>query len=167
MGYSMIKVSDIKNSISEIQKHYDKHVNNKYVKKFTLNLDISPTVIQNMNLILGANFVYIDTKGAIEDLYCGVKAVCDFINEIQTNIIPELNSYTNITLQSNMSENDKILSQMAIKNYPMNIKILSNMLYKVFNMIIDYDIATFPRDPAFKRVEYFEEIRKVIDDMKD
>ena len=146
-----VKAPDIKNAILEIQKHYDKHVNNKYVKRITLNMDLPQSTKQNMNLILSGNFAYIDSRGAIEDLYYGIKAVCDFIVEIQSKIIPNLDSFINGSLfspQANMSENEKILSQMAIKNYPMNIKILSDLICRLFVIIHEYDKANFEKDPA-------------------
>jgi hypothetical protein len=162
----MVKVNDLKNAIGEIQKHYDKHVNNKYVKKFMMNVDLAPSIVQNMNLILGANFAYIDTIGAIEDLYSGIKAVCSFINEIRSKIIPDLNSYINMSLQASVSENEKILSQMAIKNYPMNIKLLADMTIKLFDMIYEYDSTTFKNEAAYKRLDTFSDIRKGVNDIK-
>jgi hypothetical protein len=165
----IVKVSDIKNSIMEIQKHYDKHVNNKYVKKITHRIDLPQTTLQNMNLILGGSFAYIDSRGAIEDLYQGIKAVCDFIVEIQTKIIPNLDSFLNgglFSTQQNISENEKILSQMAVKNYPMNIKILIDLLYKLFITIYEYDKTTFPNDTAYNRLEIFKDLHKTIHDIK-
>ena len=165
-----VKVQDIKNAIMEIQKHYDKHVNNKYVKRITLHMDLPQSTIQNMNLILSGNFAYIDSRGAIEDLYYGIKAVCDFIIEIRTKIIPNLDSFTNgsiFTPQANLSENEKILSQMAIKNYPMNINILSDLICKLYVIIFEYDKTNFEKDPAFKRIEIFTDIQKLINDIKN
>jgi hypothetical protein len=164
-----VKVPDIKNAIMEIQKHYDKHVNNKYVKRITLHMDLPQTTIQNMNLILSGNFAYIDSRGAIEDLYYGIKAVCDFIVEIQTKIIPNLDSFMNGSLfapQTNMSENEKILSQMAIKNYPMNIKILIDLIFKLYVIVFEYDKVNFEKDPAYKRIAIFPDIQKLINDIK-
>jgi len=157
----MARANDIKNAIGEIQNHYEKNLNNKYVKKFTINLNLSSVIIQNMNLILGSNFVYIDTK-AIQDLYYGVKAVCDFISEIQSKVIPDIMSHTSASTQTNLSDNDKILYQMALKNYPMNIKILSDQIVKFFNLLVEYDNETFPKDPAYYKIDKFEDFKKNI-----
>jgi hypothetical protein len=55
---------------------------------------------------------------------------------------------------------------MAIKNYPMNIKILFDLIYHLFQMIHDFDIVNFAKDPAFKRVQGFSEFEKTLQDIK-
>ncbi|HOV12910.1 MAG TPA: hypothetical protein PK771_01395 [Spirochaetota bacterium] len=165
----MVSVSDIKNVIAEIQKHYDKHINNKYVKNITMRLDLGQSVIQNMNLILSGNLVYIDSKGAIEDLYYGIKAVLDFISETEQKIIPNMNLYytgpgSNNT--QNMGPNDKILSQMAIKNYSMNLKLFFDMISKLFIMVNEFDKINFSKDPAYKRINNFPQIEALIEELK-
>lgn len=160
----MVNVGDIKNVLVEVQKHYEKHINNKYVKNSIMKIDLSQTVIQNMNLVLSGNLVYIDSKGAIEDLYIGIKAVLDFILEMQQNVVPNMGSYfSNINLQGQqLSQNDRILSQMAIKNYPMNLKLFFDMVNKLFGMVNEFDKVNFSKDPAYKRMRNFSDIEKQI-----
>ena len=166
----MVNVGDIKNIIVEIQKHYDKHINNKYVKNITMRLDLSQTVLQNMNLVLSGNLVYIDSRGAIEDLYYGIKATLDFISEVEQKVVPNLGSYfntsTGFAATHNLSQNEKILSQMAIKNYPMNLKLFFDMMNKLFQMIYEFDKINFSKDPAHKRVTTFSQIEILLEELK-
>lgn len=164
----MLDVADIKNVINDIKKHYDKHINNKYVKNLQSRLDITQSMMQNMNFILSGNIVYIDSRGAIEDLYNAIKAICDYITEVQSKIVPNISFYAapNFYSQGGMTENDKILAQMAIKSFPMNVRLLYNFTYKLFNMVHEYDLTNFSKDPAYKRVETFPNIEKLILDLK-
>lgn len=166
----MINVSDIKNLITELQTHYEKHINNKYLKNVIMKVDLNTTSLQNMNLILAGNMVYIDSRGALEDLYYGIKAICEFINEIQTKIMPNLGIYgasNFLGSNQNVTQNEKILSQMAVKNYPMNVKMFFDLVYKLFNMINEFDKINFPKDPAYKRIQNFPQLEKLIAELKE
>ncbi len=165
----MVNVNDIKNVLIELQKHHDKHISNKYVKNIIMKLDLSQTVIQNMNLVLSGNLVYIDSKGAIEDLYLGIKAVLDFISEVKQNVIPNMNLYytgLNSSINQSLNQNDKILSQMAIKNYPMNVKFFFDLVNKLFSMVNEFDKINFSKDPAYKRLQNFAQIEALIEELK-
>jgi len=152
----MANVDNIRNIINEIQTHYDKNLNSKYVKNLSLKIDIPVTINQDKNIVLVNDLIYIDSRGSIEDLYNGIRAVNYYIKEIEKNIIPRLSSYATSVISTN--ENDKILQQMAIKNYPMNIQILKNMLKKLFLFVYEFDKLNFSKDPAYLKVRNFNEL---------
>lgn len=158
-------VENIKLKIGEVREHFNKYVNNKYVKNITSSLGLANSVKHDMNIIFINDLIYLDTRGTIEDLYVGIKAVSYFIREVRINVLKNLSSYTGSSFlsssaQKNFSENDKVLAKMAYKNYPMNIKILADQVYELLTMIIDFDNSEFGNDPAYKHVKGFDEIGK-------
>jgi len=157
----MPNVDDIKNLLKEIQNHYEKHLNNKYVRNIILKLDLPIMINQDKNLILTNDMLYLDSRGSIEDIYQGIIAVNYLINEIEKNVIPNLSSYVTAYASEQKNENEKILAQMAIKNYPMNIKILKDKIKALFFKIYDFDKLNFSKDPGFKRVKNFNELEKL------
>ncbi len=153
--------NDIINKLADIRKHFDSNLNNKYVKNIFIKVDLHSTIKQEMNIILINEFNYVDTRGGLIDIYNGIKAVSEFNKEVTSKVLKNLNSYISSTFasSSNMSQNDKILSQMAIKNYPMNIKILNELLLSLFDMLVEYDKHNFSKDPAYLSVKEFDKIK--------
>ena len=156
----MPNADEIKTLIKDIQNHYEKYLNNKYVKNIILKLDLPIMVNQDKNVILTNDILYLDSRGSIEDIYEGIIAVNYVINEIEKNIIPNLSSYV-AAYADQKNENDKILAQMAIKNYPMNIKILKDKIKLLFLKVYDFDRLNFAKDPAYKRVRDFSTLEKI------
>lgn len=157
----MPNVDEIKRLLKDIQTHYEKNLNNKYVKNIILKLDLPIMINQDKNVILTNEIVYLDSKGSLEDLYEGIIAVNYLINEIEKNVIPNLSYYVTAYAADQKNENEKILAQMAIKNYPMNIKILKDQLKFLFLKIYDFDKLNFSKDPAYKKVKNFNELEKL------
>ncbi|HOF01549.1 MAG TPA: hypothetical protein PK385_10450 [Spirochaetota bacterium] len=155
----MANADNIKSIISEIQTHYDKNLNSKYVKNLSLKLDIPATINQDKNIVLVNDLIYIDSKGSIEDLYNGIRAVNYYVKEIEKNVLPHLSNYASSIVSTN--ENDKILQQMAIKNYPMNIQILKDMIQKLFIFVYDFDKLNFSKEPAYLKVRNFSELEEM------
>ncbi len=157
----MPNVEEIKTLLKEIQTHYEKHLNNKYVRNIILKLDLPIMVNQDKNVILTNEMLYLDSRGSIEDIYEGIIAVNYLINEIEKNVVPNLSSYVAAYAAEQKNENEKILAQMAIKNYPMNIKILKDKIRSLFFKIYDFDKLNFTKDPAYKRVKNFSELENL------
>ena len=52
---------------------------------------------------------------------------------------------------------------MAVKNYPMNIKILAKLNFSLLKLVYEYDKVNFPNDPAYRQVKNFEETSKYLE----
>jgi hypothetical protein len=157
----MSSIGEIKEIIVDIKDHYDKHCNSKYTKGILLKLDLPHSVKHEMNTILVNDLVYLDSRGTLEDLYNGIKSIAFFIHELKAKVIPNISNYTSGTflsapIQSN--PNEKILMQMAIKNYPMNIKILADKTYMLLTKVLEFDNSQFSDNPAYNSIKGFDEI---------
>ena len=122
----MAKQDDILQKIAELKSHFDKNCNNKYVKNIILRLDIGSDIKHSMGILLDYKTLYFDSRGTIDDLYSSIKAIAHFVREVQLRVLPSMSTFTAdsfLNAKSSKDPNDKILYQMAIKNYPMNIKI--------------------------------------------
>lgn len=153
----MHNVNDIKKQISLVRNHYDNHLNNKYIKNLYRKIELPHMVSQEIKHLLESEVVYIDSKGALIDLYDGIKGVIFLLREIRVQILPSLKAYSNPEL-TNFSSHEKILYQMAISNYPQNIKIFTNDLHQLYEMILEFDKNQFNDDPAYKKISEFGEI---------
>ena len=151
----------IKQLINELRTHYETNLNNKYVKNILLKLDISLDMRHNMNIILDDKTLYFDSKGTIDDIYSSIRSITYFIKEIKVRVLPNIYSYTGnsfFTSSGNKDPNDKILFQMAVKNYPMNIKLLAKIALNLLKLVYEYDKTNFPKNPAYEQFSNLNEI---------
>lgn len=161
----MGKQEEIKECINDIRVHYDSNLNNKYVKNIILKLDIPSETRHYMGIILDYKTLYFDSKGTIEDIYNGIKAICHFIKEVRIRVLPNIESYAgeNFLSASGVKDpNERILYKMATKNYPMNIKMLAKHCLKLLKLCIEYDDTNFTKTPAYASIKGFSEIESYL-----
>ena len=89
-GVTMVTADDINKAVKDIQNHYNTNVNNKYVKNALLRMDVPLHVQQNKDYLLKGDLYYIDSRGAVEDLYMGVAATMDYIDMIVKHVMPHI-----------------------------------------------------------------------------
>jgi len=157
----MGRQDEIIQKINELKKHFDNNLNNKYVKNIVLKLDIGNDIKHSMNILLDYKTLYFDSKGTIEDLYQSIKAVAYFLREVQIRVLPSMSTYNAdsfFNATSSKDPNDKILYQMAVKNYPMNIKLLAKMSLELLKMVVQYDKENFTTNPVVEQLKNFDEI---------
>jgi hypothetical protein len=157
----MTSAEDIKNKIAEIRKHYDSNLNNNYLKGLNARLEVAPVLQRQIGYLLNQEIVYVDSRGAISDLYSSIYALLTYITDLNKEIIPMLKSYADQNTK-NYHGNEGILFQMAVKNYPMNLNLFAKMLKTLFDSIMDYDNINFPGKEIHKEQKDIQEIDKLI-----
>ncbi len=164
----MVLQEEIKRLIGELKTHFDSNLNNKYVKNILLKLDIPLDIRHNMSTLLDYKTLYFDSKGSIDDMYSNIKAITYFIKEIKFKVFPNIYNYTGTTFfaaGSSKDPNDKILFQMAVKNYTMNIKMFGKITYNLLKSIIEYDKTNFTKDPAYVKIKDLNETIKYLEEI--
>ena len=157
----MTTAEDIKNKITEIKKHYDLNLNNNYLKSLNAKLEVAPMLQRQIGYLLNQEIIYVDSRGAISDLYSSIYAVLVYVTNLNKEVVPTIKSYVEQNAK-NYHGNDGILFQMAVKNYPMNLNLFAKMLRTLFDSIMDYDNINFPGKEIHKEQKDIQEIDKLI-----
>ena len=157
----MTSAEDIKNKIAEIKKHYDLNLNNNYLKSLNAKLEVAPMLQRQIGYLLNQEIIYVDSRGAISDLYSSIYAVLVYVTNLNKEVVPTIKSYVEQNAK-NYHGNDGILFQMAVKNYPMNLNLFAKMLRTLFDSIMDYDNINFPGKEIHKEQKDIQEIDKLI-----
>jgi hypothetical protein len=157
----MASTEEIKNKIAEIRKHYDSNLNNNYLKGLNARLEVAPVLQRQIGYLLNQEIVYVDSRGAISDLYSSIHALLTYVTDLNKEIIPMLKSYADQNTK-NYHGNEGILFQMAVKNYPMNLNLFAKMLKTLFDSIMDYDNINFPGKEIHKELKEINEIDKML-----
>ncbi len=153
----MVSAEDIKKTVKDIQNHYNTNVNNKYVKKALLRMDVPLHVAQNMDFLLKGDLYYIDSRGAVEDLYMGVAATMDYIDMIVKNVLPHV-TFTGADFVTK-DANERVMAQMAFKNYGMNVEIFRKKVCDFFTLLTEYDGFLFSKNPAWRNIKNYENLK--------
>ncbi len=157
----MSTVEEIKNKITEIRKHYYSNLNNSYLKGLYARLELSPTLQRQIGYLLNQEIVYVDSRGAISDLYSSIYALLVYVTDLNQKIIPMLKTYSEQNAK-NYHGNEAIFFQMMIKNFPMNLNIFAGQLRTLFDMLMSYDNANFSGKEIHKELKVTQEIDKLI-----
>ena len=157
----MTTAEDIKNKITEIKKHYDLNLNNNYLKSLNAKLEVAPSLQRQIGYLLNQEIIYVDSRGAISDLYSSIYAVLVYVTNLNKEVVPTIKSYVEQNTK-NYHGNEGILFQMAVKNYPMNLNLFAKMLRTLFDSIRDYDNINFPGKEIHKEQKDIQEIDKLI-----
>lgn len=155
----MINATDIKEKMKEIKHHYDSNLHNKYVKHIIMKLDMPYSATQDLKKLLESEIVYVDTRGAVEDLYNGIRAVGILMKEIETEVVPNIKAFQE-SYSARLEPNERVLFQMAIRNYPMNVELLGQKVFELYKMVFAFDKYKFEDNPAYKHITEFGEIEK-------
>lgn len=150
---------DIRKKINEIKNHYHSNLNNKYLKSLKSKIRLSPIVSREVEHLLNFEILYVDTRGSLNDLYAAIAALGVYIEELNKRVVPFLKSYLELHREQ-YDGNEKILFQMTIKNFPMNITILENHLREFYAILIEYDKNKFQKDAIYLRSKNINSIEK-------
>jgi hypothetical protein len=157
----MASTEEIKNKIAEIRKHYDSNLNNNYLKGLNARLEVAPVLQRQIGYLLNQEIVYVDSRGAISDLYSSIHALLTYVTDLNKEIIPILKSYADQNTK-NYHGNEGILFQMAVKNYPMNLNLFTGMLKSLFDLVMSYDNNNFSGKEIHKELKEINEIDKML-----
>ncbi len=157
----MASTEEIKNKIAEIRKHYDSNLNNNYLKGLNARLEVSPVLQRQIGYLLNQEIVYVDSRGAISDLYCSIHALLSYVINLNKEIVPMLKTY-NEQNGKNYHGNEAIFFQMMIKNYPMNLNLFTGMLKALFDLVTSYDTNNFSGKEIHKELKEVNEIDKML-----
>jgi hypothetical protein len=157
----MASTEEIKNKIAEIRKHYDSNLNNNYLKGLNARLEVAPVLQRQIGYLLNQEIVYVDSRGAISDLYSSIYALLTYVTDLNKEIIPMLKSYADQNTK-NYHGNEGILFQMAVKNYPMNLNLFTGMLKSFFDLVMSYDNNNFSGKEIHKELKEINEIDKML-----
>ena len=153
----MVTADAIKKAVKDIQNHYNTNINNKYVKNSLLRMDVPLHVQQNKDFLLKGDLYYIDSRGAVEDLYMGVAATMDYIDMIVKHVMPHV-TFTGADFVAK-DANERVMAQMAMKNYGMNVEIFRKKVCDFFTMLTEYDVSLFNRNPAYNNIKNYENLK--------
>lgn len=167
----MSTFNEVKGLLIKIKKHFLEHIENKYIKNYILRIDIPSSMYNDINKIIDHEFSYFDSNIFIEDLYRAIYAFAKYINILRKKLLPEISKMDGSSYLfdkvsgTSFSQQDRVIQKMVIKNYPMNLKIFTDMINNLYTASYDYDIEKNKNNPILSQIKELNDIGKYLVDM--
>jgi hypothetical protein len=161
-----IKVPDIYTIIEKIGDHYQKNINNRFMRKALLLLELPQSEWNRLDG-LTAKSDYNKAQGfQLYELYEMVLAVAHFIYQARQKLIPNLKAlFTQRVARESRGPSDKevILRDMAFRNFPVNLGILSDLINELYLMITSQDSQMHgKKPPIYKQIPELKELGRYL-----
>ncbi len=165
------KNPELMRQIEEIANHYQNNINNRYIRKALMTMDIPQS---EWDLIEGltAKSDYYKSQGyQFHELYDQILAVARFINKARRELLPNLRfilsegtqTVLSRTKGTNPFDQNKILRDMAIKNFSANLQILADMINELYIKTVKLDKELHKtKPPVFKRIPELEKLGQLL-----
>jgi len=135
----LIRDENIFKIVEKLSNHYRNNLYNRYVRKALMIMNLSHAT---WSLIedLTEKIHYYKTQGyQFAELYEQIIAAKSLINQAKIEVVPNLKTIlaggydTVLQKKKKEDENDKIIREMAIHNFPANLDIFDQLVQKLFN----------------------------------
>jgi hypothetical protein len=167
-NYMVVKDPDIYKIIDKIKDHYNNNIYNRYIRKALLTMKISQNTWDQLDS-LSEKAAYYKVQGyQFDELYDRIIAAATFIFHARKEVLPNLSillaggTDTVFTKGQGGENTSKILTQMAINNFPVNLKIFSDMVNELYLKTVDLDKkmhkgekSVYERIPELKEMGHY------------
>jgi hypothetical protein len=164
-----IKDPDINKIVEKIGDHYTNNVNNRFIRKALVTLDLQQSEWDKLDG-LTTNSDYYKAQGyQFDELYEMILAAAHFIFKARQSILPNIKSLVgghnplSIGKSGGGSEQDKILRDMAARNFPMNLEILTDLVNELYVKTTHLDkLAHGKKPPVFDKIPELKELGRYL-----
>ena len=163
-----IKDAEVMVLMDKIKDHYHNNINNRFIRKALLIMDISRTTWENLESLTEKGDFYRTQGYNFDELYEWIISALTFIHHARTEVAPNLKailssgSTTVLGKTIREREEDKILREMAIKNFPANLKIFADLIKELYNRVIKLDKIENSKKPHYIKYPEVMELIKAL-----
>ncbi|MEW5815776.1 MAG: hypothetical protein AB1798_10345 [Spirochaetota bacterium] len=155
--------------ITKLGEHYRNNINNVYIHKLLLRLDISSSNWELIANLTQASNLILSHEYRFDELYERILAIAQFVYRARKNLLPNLKSSLSgwtapfASKTSPGGDREKLLRDIAISNFPSNVGILSDLVHELYMKTAEYDKKQHhPKPPVYEKMPELKEIGKLL-----
>jgi hypothetical protein len=163
-----VKDPEIYKIVEKIGDHYTTNVNNRFVRKALVTLDLPQAEWERLDGLTSKSDYYKAQGFQFDELYEMILAAAHFIFKARTNIVPNIKSMVGGRILSTGksaagSEQDKILRDMAARNFPVNLEILTDLINELYVKTTHLDKQAHEKKmPVYDRIPELKELGRYL-----
>jgi hypothetical protein len=158
-----VKDPEIYKIVEKIGDHYTTNVNNRFVRKVLVTLDLQQSEWDKLDGLTQKSDYFKAQGFQFDELYEMILAAAHFIYKARQSILPNVKNMISGSLLSQSrekgSEQDKILRDMAARNFPVNLQILTDLVNELYVKTTNLDKqAHEKKTPVFEKIPELREL---------
>jgi hypothetical protein len=162
-----IKDPDIYTIVEKIGDHYKNNVNNRFVRKVILVLELPQSEWDRLDGLTEKSEYYKSQGFLFDELYEMVLAAAHFIYQARQRILPNIKSMVSPGSpqgkSGGISEQDKVLRDMAARNFPVNLQIFTDLINELYIKTVELDKQTHQKkSPVFEKIPELKELGRYL-----
>lgn len=132
-----IRDPEIIRLIEQIGDHYKSNIANRHIRPALLHLPLDNQSWDLIETLTEKSEQYRYQGFHLDELYRQIAAAARFIGLARKELVPSLRNRLNATAR--IADADKVLRDMAINNFPSNLKIFADLLNELFVKLVEID----------------------------
>lgn len=148
-----VKDAEILKTVGRIAEHFQNNISNRFVRRAVLTIQMPQSrldLLENLQI----QYEYHKQQGfQFDELYELVLAAAQFIYLARTSLVPNLRNMLNQGTEGALSrgrggeDRDRTLRDMAVKNFPVNLGILTDLVNELYVKTVTLDKEQHKRTP--------------------
>jgi hypothetical protein len=155
-----IKEPDIYKIVERISDHYQNNINNRFVRKVLVTLELPQAEWDRLDSLITKSDYYKAQGFQFDELYEMVLAAAHFIYQARQKLVPNIKSLLG---QGVGPDQDKVLRDMAARNFPVNLQILTDMVNELYVKTAGLDKqAHEKKSPIYEKIPELKELGRYL-----
>jgi hypothetical protein len=164
-----IKDPEIFKIVEKIGDHYQNNVNNRFIRQALLILEISQSEWDRLDGLTTKSDYYKAQGFQFDELYEMIIAAAHFIYQARQKLTPNIKSMVSrgssngFGKKSGNPEQDKVLRDMAARNFPVNIGILTDLVNELYVKTASLDRQLHDKKPpVYEKIPELKELGRYL-----
>ena len=132
-----VKDPDIVRLIEKISEHYKNNISNRFIRKAFMVMNLSQPTWNYLERLTEKSDFYAAQGYEYEDLYEQILAAANFVHQAKIDVLPNLKNLVGSNMKD--SPRDKVLREMAVKNFNSNLPIFADMINELYIKVTELD----------------------------
>jgi hypothetical protein len=165
-----VKEPEIFKIIDKIKEHFNTNIVNRFVRKALLTMQVTKSTWDILDT-LKEKADYHKIQGyQFDELYDIIIAAATFIYHARKEVMPNLKSRliggpkTVFSKEKSGQADDRVLTEMAINNFPVNLKIFSDMINMLYMKTVEIDKNENKQRPVYERIPELKQLGEFLVD---
>jgi hypothetical protein len=164
---SSVRNEEIFKIVEKIRDHYHTNLNNRYVRKALLLMKVPRGTWDAIARLTEKTDFYKIQGYPYKELYEQIHAAATFVHHAKLEVAPHLRGLlsggTETVFSRSKPEEDKVLLDMAINNFPANLGVFSDLINTLYVKTVEEDKADHPNvRPIYERMPELKEIGRLL-----
>ena len=160
-----VKDPDIFKIIEKIADHYKNNINNRFIRKVLLVLELPQAEWDRMDGLDSKSEYYKAQGFLFDELYEIILAAAHFIYQARQKVMPNIKSLVGqgASAHGKGGDQDKTLRDMAAQNFPVNLQILSDLINELYVKTAGLDRqAHEKKPPVYEKIPELKELGRLL-----